>query len=67
MHLEQIPLAPMRWELISISVEGLEHVEDVADRLLGEAGEFARRIGQEVHAPRALGLRRSADRDECLP
>ena len=57
LHLEQIPLAPMRWEQVSISVEGLEHVEDVADRLLGEAEGFARRIGQEGHAPRALGLR----------
>ena len=57
LHLEQITLAPMRWEQISISVEGLEHVEDVADRLLGEAGDFARRIGQEGRAPRALGLR----------
>ena len=57
LHLEQIPLAPMRWEQISISVEGLEHVEDVADRLLGEASDLARRIGQEGHGPRALGLR----------
>ena len=57
LHLEQIPLAPIRWEQVSISVEGLEHVEDVADRLLGEAENIARRISQEGHAPRALGLR----------
>lgn len=57
LHLEQIPLAPMRWEQVSISVEGLEHVEDVADRLLGEAETIARQISQEGHAPRALGLR----------
>ena len=56
-HLEQIPLAPLRWEQVSISIDGLEHVEDVADLLLGEAGSFVRRIGQQGPAPRALGLR----------
>ena len=56
LHLEQIPLAPLRWEQISISVEGLEHSEDVADRLLSEAAEFVRRIGEQGPAPRVLGL-----------
>ena len=56
LHLEHIPLAPLRWEQVSISVEGLEQVEDVADRLLSEAADFVRRIGQENPAPRAVGL-----------
>ena len=56
LHLEHIPLAPMRWEQISVSVDGLEHAEDVADRLLSEAADFVRRIGQEGLAPRAVGL-----------
>ena len=56
LHLEHVPLAPLRWEQVSISVEGLEHIEDVADRLLGQAVDFVRRIGQSGSPPRALGL-----------
>ena len=56
LHLEHIPLAPLRWEQVSVSVEGLKHVEDVADRLLGDAADFVRQIGQAGPAPRALGL-----------
>ena len=56
LHLEHVPLAPLRWEHLSFSVEGLEHAEDVADRLLTEAADFVHRIGQEGPAPRALGL-----------
>ena len=55
-HLEHIPLAPMRWEQVSISVDGLDHVEDVADRLMSEAANHVRRIGQEGPVPRAVGL-----------
>ena len=57
LHLEQVPLAPLRWDPIPISIDGLEHVEDVADRLLHEAGSFVRRIGEAGPLPRALGLR----------
>ena len=56
LHLEHIPLAPLRWEQVCISVDGLEHAEDVADRLLSDAADFVRRIGQEGPAPRAMGL-----------
>ena len=56
LHLEHVPLAPLRWEQVSISVEGLEHVEDVADRLMSEAANHVRRIGQEGPMPRAVGL-----------
>lgn len=56
LHLEQVPLAPMRWEEVPISIDGLEHLEDVEDRMLGEAESIVRRIRQEGSAPRALGL-----------
>ena len=56
LHLEHIPLAPLRWEQVTISVEGLEHAEDVEDRLSSEAAELVRRIGREGPAPRAVGL-----------
>jgi len=57
LHLEQVPLAPLRWEYVSISIDGLEHVEDVPDRLLVEAERFVRQLGEAGVLPRALGLR----------
>ena len=56
LHLEQIPLAPLRWEPVSISVEGLEHADDVADRLMSEATAFVRRIAANAPTLRAVGL-----------
>ena len=55
--LEQVPLAPLRWEHVSVSIDGLEHVEDVPDRLLDEAAKFVRHLGESGTALRALGLR----------
>ena len=57
LHMEQVPLAPLRWEHVTISIDGLEHVEDVPDRLLDEAGKIVRELGIVGAAPRALGLR----------
>jgi DNA repair protein SbcD/Mre11 len=57
LHMEQVPLAPLRWEHVSVSIDGLEHVEDVPDRLLAEAGKFVRQFREAGAAPRALGLR----------
>ena len=54
---EQVPLAPLRWEHVSVSIESLEHAEDVPEWLLGEAELLIRRIAEEGPAPRALGLR----------
>ena len=56
LDLQHIPLAPLRWEQISISVAGLEYAEDVADRLLSEGTELVRRIAREGPAPRVVGL-----------
>lgn len=56
LRLEHVPLAPLRWKQVPISIDGLEHVEDVEDRMLDEAEGIVRRIGQEGPAPRALGL-----------
>ena len=55
--LEQIPLARLRWEHTAVSIEGLEHVEDVADRLLAEAQKFVHSLAEGGLTPRALGLR----------
>lgn len=57
MDLRQIPLAPLRWEQAAVSVEGLDHVEDLPDRLLSEAERVVGRLGEHAVLPRALGLR----------
>ena len=57
LRLEQVALAPLRWEHVTVSIDGLEHVEDVPDRLLGEAERFFRELGEAGTPLRALGLR----------
>ena len=55
--MKQVPLTPLRWEQISVSVDGLEYVEDVPDRLLAEAEKFVHQLSEAGSAPIALGLR----------
>ncbi len=56
--LEQIPLAPLRWEGMDVEITGIEHVEDVPDRLLDAAQQHFRKLEQAGQPlPRALGLR----------
>jgi DNA repair protein SbcD/Mre11 len=57
LQLRQIPLAPLRWDYVSVSIDGLENVEDVPDRLLVEAEKFVRQLTETGVSPRALGLR----------
>jgi hypothetical protein len=42
---------------VSVSIDGLEHVEDVPDRLLVEAERFVVQLSETGFSPRALGLR----------
>lgn len=55
--LEQIPLAPLRWEHIDVSMDGLDHIEDMPDRLLAVAQKHIQALAQAGPAPRVLGLR----------
>lgn len=56
--LEQIPLAPLRWERMKVDITGIEHVEDVPDRLLDASQQHLRKLEQMGQPlPRALGLR----------
>ena len=55
--LQQIPLAPLRWEQITVSVDGLHHREDVPDRLLAAAQAHLKALAKAGRTPRALGLR----------
>ena len=56
-ELAQVPLAPLRWEHIAVSMDGIDHVEDVADRLLAQAQDQVRTLALAGPVPRALGLR----------
>lgn len=56
--LEQVTLAPLRWEGMDVEITGIEHVEDVPDRLLDAAQQHFRQLEQTGQPlPRALGLR----------
>ena len=55
--MEQMPLAPLRWEHVPASVDGIEDVEDVPDRLLAEARKHLETLARAGPLPRALGLR----------
>ncbi len=57
LQLNQVPLAPLRWEYLSVSVDGLEYVDDLQDKLLDQAKLFVRQLGKSCTLPRALGLR----------
>ena len=58
MELHQEVLAPVRWEEITVSLDdSLEDADDVADRLLAEAGTRCREIADEGPLPRILGLK----------
>ena len=54
---EQVPLSPVRWEPLEVSVEEISHFEDVPDRLLDEAQRYARALEASGWMPSALGLR----------
>jgi len=56
-NLQHVPLAPLRWEWLSVSMDGIDHVEDVADRLLAEAQKLVRALARDGLPPQVLGLR----------
>ncbi|MDA1099216.1 MAG: DNA repair exonuclease [Proteobacteria bacterium] len=53
----QVPMAPLRWDNITLAIDGIQDVEDVGDRLLQAAQEAARQLHKSGVEPRALGLR----------
>ena len=55
--IEQIPLAPLRWEHIEVSVDGIVDAEDVPERLLHEARKRLQTLSEAGPVPQALGLR----------
>ncbi len=53
---QQLAIAPLRWERFDLRIDADAGPEDVGDRLLDEAGRFARDIQVRGSAPQALGL-----------
>lgn len=55
--LEQTPLAPLRWEEVQVSVEGLESPEEVDTRVVRALQEVHERVGKGAYPPEAVGCR----------
>ncbi len=56
-HVQQLPIAPLRWERIDADVHEIEHAEDLGELILDAAERRAREIHREGATPRALGVR----------
>ena len=55
--IEQIPLAPLRWDSVELELEGRVDFEDVGDRIMVAIERRAREVLEEGSRSRALGLR----------
>lgn len=56
-RVEQIPLAPLRWDSVELELEGRVDPADAEDRILDALQSRAREILEHGHRPLALGLR----------
>jgi len=56
-HVQQLPIAPLRWERIDVELDEATTVDDVGDLLLDAAERVGRSIQEQGPAPRALGVR----------
>ncbi|MDA2932951.1 DNA repair exonuclease [Acidobacteria bacterium AH-259-D05] len=54
---EQVSLAPLRWETLTMPVEGLTDPEDLGDAILDAAGRLPRELEETGSGLRALGVR----------
>jgi DNA repair exonuclease SbcCD nuclease subunit len=54
---EQKPIAPLRWENLTVNISDTDDVEDVADKILGGVEAKARELAELGYAPQALGVR----------
>jgi len=54
---EQKPIAPLRWENLTVNIGDTDDVEDVADKILGGVEAKARELAELGYVPRALGVR----------
>ena len=56
-RLEQVPLAPLRWETLPVDIDAIGEVAQAKDRLLTEIRSLDERISGEATGPDAVGLR----------
>jgi|TARA_B100000315_G_C14591575_1_gene596117 hypothetical protein len=54
---EQIPLAPLRWQHISVDIESIADPEDIGDRILVAMKSFVETLAHEPNRPKAIGFR----------
>lgn len=54
---EHLPIAPLRWERLEVSVSADENPEDLGDRLADELEKLALALHAQACTPRALGVR----------
>jgi len=57
LRLTHLPLAPLRWEPLAVSLDGLEQPGDVHGAIVGEIRALHERIANGMYRPRAVGCR----------
>ena len=62
---QQVPLAPLRWENLTLPVEGITDPEDLGDAILDAAGRLPREFEETGSALRALGVRVRLEGPTC--
>ncbi|MYB35061.1 MAG: DNA repair exonuclease [Gammaproteobacteria bacterium] len=55
--IRQIPIAPLRWEQMSIPIDHVENTEDLADFLLEQATQAVQQVNESGPTPHMLGIR----------
>lgn len=55
--IEQIPLAPLRWEDVAVPIDDLEKADDINGLVIAALGELHDRIESVPYQPRAVGCR----------
>ena len=55
--LEHLPLAPLRWEEVTVALDGLESVDDVPALAVAALDTLHERVAAERFSPRAVGCR----------
>ncbi len=53
----QIPIAPLRWEVLCVDLSNLEDIGDLEQNLIAQAEEFDKERFEEGPLPKAVGLR----------
>ncbi|MGM0645986.1 MAG: metallophosphoesterase family protein [Thermodesulfobacteriota bacterium] len=55
--MQQVPLAPLRWETVEVPVDAVQAAEEIQPRIIQSLKELHARIVQDGPRPRAVGVR----------